>query len=27
MHIKEFYTVFLVPLLEGLGFRHPDYNP
>ncbi|MFW9990161.1 MAG: hypothetical protein ACFFC3_16075 [Candidatus Odinarchaeota archaeon] len=24
-HIKEFNTEFLVPLLEDLGVRHPDY--
>jgi len=27
LHIKEFYTVFLVPLLEDLGINNPNYNP
>jgi len=27
LHIKEFYTVFLFPLLEDLGVNNPNYNP
>ncbi|MCK4781079.1 MAG: hypothetical protein KAT57_12845, partial [Candidatus Lokiarchaeota archaeon] len=27
LHIKNFYNNFLIPLLEELGVRHPDYNP
>ncbi len=27
LHIKEFYSVFLGPLLEDLGVSNPDYNP
>ncbi|MFW9999720.1 MAG: hypothetical protein ACFE9Q_10780 [Candidatus Hodarchaeota archaeon] len=27
LHIKDFYNLFLVPLLEDLGVIHPDYNP
>ncbi|MFX1503460.1 MAG: hypothetical protein ACFFDH_21030 [Promethearchaeota archaeon] len=27
LHIKGFYSVFLIPLLEELGVKNPDYNP
>ena len=27
LHIKGFYNEFLIPLLEELGVRNPDYNP
>jgi len=27
LHIKGFHTEFLIPLLEELGVRHPDYKP
>ncbi len=26
LHIKDFHTEFLIPLLEELGVRHPDYQ-
>ncbi|MFX1364945.1 MAG: hypothetical protein ACFFCE_16045 [Promethearchaeota archaeon] len=27
LHIRDFHTEFLIPLLEELGVRHTDYNP
>lgn len=27
LHFKDFYNLFLVPLLDDLGVKNPDYNP
>jgi hypothetical protein len=27
LHIKDFYNVFLIPLIEELGVKNPDYTP